>query len=206
MSGLDVPALVMGGWYDLYADDMFTAWAELRASGSAAAAGSRLVVGPWPHALSASTMTGGSTSERDRCSTSRAWSTAGSTAGSATIAERRRATRRRCGSSSWARTSGGTSASGPWPGRTGSVAPPLGRRRGEHAPGDGSLSRDGARVRRAGRHVQSIDPDYPVPTTGGRNCCWPDVVPWGPYDQRDVEMRADVLCYTSDAADQPIWR
>ncbi len=58
MSGLDVPALVMGGWYDLYADDMLTAWAELRASDSAAAAGSRLVVGPWPHALSESTVTG----------------------------------------------------------------------------------------------------------------------------------------------------
>ena len=23
-------------------------------------------------------------------------------------------------------------------------------------------------------------------------------MPWGPYDQRDVEMRADVLCYTSE--------
>src|SRR4029079_11663071 len=58
MSGLDVPALVMGGWYDLYADDMLTAWAGLRASGSVAAAGARLVVGPWPHALSESTLTG----------------------------------------------------------------------------------------------------------------------------------------------------
>ena len=32
---------------------------------------------------------------------------------------------------------------------------------------------------------------------GGNNCCSPDIVPWGPYDQRPVEMRSDVLCYTS---------
>ena len=35
-------------------------------------------------------------------------------------------------------------------------------------------------------------------TVGGNNCCSPHIVPWGPYDQRDVEMRADVLCYTSE--------
>jgi putative CocE/NonD family hydrolase len=40
-------------------------------------------------------------------------------------------------------------------------------------------------------------PEYPVPTRGGGNCCSPHIVPWGAYDQRDVEMRGDVLCYTS---------
>ena len=34
-------------------------------------------------------------------------------------------------------------------------------------------------------------------TMGGNNCCSPHIVPWGPYDQRPVEMRGDVLCYTS---------
>jgi putative CocE/NonD family hydrolase len=42
------------------------------------------------------------------------------------------------------------------------------------------------------------DPRYPVQTLGGNNCCSPHIVPWGPYDQRPVEMRRDVLCYTSD--------
>jgi hypothetical protein len=41
------------------------------------------------------------------------------------------------------------------------------------------------------------DPLFPVQTRGGNNCCSPHIVPWGPYDQRPVEMRADVLCYTS---------
>jgi putative CocE/NonD family hydrolase len=37
-----------------------------------------------------------------------------------------------------------------------------------------------------------------VQTIGGCNCCWPDIVAIGPYDQRDLEMRHDVLCYTSE--------
>ena len=41
------------------------------------------------------------------------------------------------------------------------------------------------------------DPRYPVQTLGGNNCCSPEHVPWGPHDQRPVEMRGDVLCYTS---------
>ncbi len=36
------------------------------------------------------------------------------------------------------------------------------------------------------------------------NCCSPHIVPWGPYDQRDVEMRADVLCYTSKVLEQDL--
>ena len=41
------------------------------------------------------------------------------------------------------------------------------------------------------------DPQNPVQTNGGSNCCSPHIIPWGPYDQRPVEMRSDVLCYTS---------
>jgi putative CocE/NonD family hydrolase len=48
------------------------------------------------------------------------------------------------------------------------------------------------------------DPRYPVPTTGGNTCCSPEIVPWGPYDQRPLEMRSDVLCYTSDALTEDI--
>jgi uncharacterized protein len=42
------------------------------------------------------------------------------------------------------------------------------------------------------------DPLYPVQTVGGNNCCSPHIVPWGPYDQRAVEMRNDVMCYSSE--------
>jgi len=39
----------------------------------------------------------------------------------------------------------------------------------------------------------SYDPNDPVPTTGGANL----TIPSGPYDQRQVEERSDVLVYTS---------
>ena len=34
-------------------------------------------------------------------------------------------------------------------------------------------------------------------TMGGCNCCNPEIVPWGVYDQRPVEVRDDVLVYTT---------
>ena len=41
------------------------------------------------------------------------------------------------------------------------------------------------------------DPDDPVPTLGGNNCCGTPT-PAGPMDQRPLESRRDVLLYTSD--------
>ena len=39
---------------------------------------------------------------------------------------------------------------------------------------------------------------------GGANCCSPHIVPWGPYDQRSVEVRSDVLVYSSEPLDKDI--
>ncbi len=41
------------------------------------------------------------------------------------------------------------------------------------------------------------DPDNPVPSLGGNNCCGTPT-PAGPVDQRPIERRRDVLVYTSD--------
>ena len=50
------------------------------------------------------------------------------------------------------------------------------------------------------------NPMFPVPTRGGCNCCNPEIVEWGAYDQREVEARSDVLVYTSEplAADMEV--
>jgi putative CocE/NonD family hydrolase len=196
MSGLDVPALVMGGWYDLYADDMLTAWAGLRASGSVAAAGSRLVVGPWPHALSESTLTGeldfGARSQLDLEGLELRWFDRWLrdvdngvdheapfrlfVMGTNAWRDEREWPLARTDWQAWHLHSGGGAAT---------------------LLGDGSLSRS-APASDEPADTFTYHPDHPVPTTGGPNCCWPTLVPWGPYDQRDVEMRADVLCYTSE--------
>ena len=53
------PAFNMGGWYDLYAAQTFSNYNGLRHNGgSEEAKKSKLIVGPWPHALSASPKTG----------------------------------------------------------------------------------------------------------------------------------------------------
>ncbi len=50
----------------------------------------------------------------------------------------------------------------------------------------------------------TYDPANPVPTKGGNNCCWPDAVSWGPFDQREIENRDDVLVFTSDPLTQDL--
>jgi uncharacterized protein len=69
--------------------------------------------------------------------------------------------------------------------------------------GDGQLSpvKPGAN---AANDIYRYDPANPVPTMGGCNCCNPEVVPWGVFDQRPVEMRNDVLVYTSAPLDHDL--
>jgi uncharacterized protein len=47
------------------------------------------------------------------------------------------------------------------------------------------------------------DPNDPVPSVGGNNCCGTPT-PAGPRDQRPIEGRADVLIYTSDVLQEEI--
>src|SRR5262249_20117541 len=70
--------------------------------------------------------------------------------------------------------------------------------------GDGTLAREapGAEAADAFRY----DPRDPVPTMGGASYL-PGVwlgVNAGPRDQRQIEGRQDVLCYTSEPLDEPL--
>lgn len=47
------------------------------------------------------------------------------------------------------------------------------------------------------------NPDHPVPSHGGSNCCGAPT-PAGPRDQRPIEQRNDVLVYTSNILEQPV--
>jgi uncharacterized protein len=48
------------------------------------------------------------------------------------------------------------------------------------------------------------DPHEPIPTRGGGLCCWHSALPPGAFDQRPVEERSDVLVYTSPALEQDL--
>jgi len=67
--------------------------------------------------------------------------------------------------------------------------------------GDGRLTF--ANPDQEGSDAYRYDPQNPVPTTGGNNCCGTPTQA-GPRDQRPVERREDVLVYTSDFLDNAI--
>ncbi len=48
------------------------------------------------------------------------------------------------------------------------------------------------------------DPANPVPSKGGHSCCFATVAPVGPYDQTDIEKRADVLVYSTPPLSQAV--
>jgi putative CocE/NonD family hydrolase len=62
--------------------------------------------------------------------------------------------------------------------------------------GDGMLSEEPPG--REPPDVFTYDPLFPVPSTGGHSCCFPIIAPMGPADQAAVEILNAVLVYTSD--------
>ena len=69
------------------------------------------------------------------------------------------------------------------------------------ASGDGTLA--SSKPSTAGADKYTYDPNNPVPTVGGNNCCGTPTLA-GPKDQRPIESRSDVLVYTSDALRAPV--
>ena len=61
--------------------------------------------------------------------------------------------------------------------------------------GGGTLSPTAPQVEPADKYA--YDPDDPVPTRGGALCCYDAQLASGAFDQRAVELRSDVLVYTT---------
>ena len=68
--------------------------------------------------------------------------------------------------------------------------------------GNGTLSFDAPGDEPADFYIYS--PEAPVQSAGGHSCCMPQNTPMGPADQAGVELRNDVLVYSSAALDQPV--
>ena len=68
------------------------------------------------------------------------------------------------------------------------------------AAGNGSLSAGKPSPENADEYT--YDPANPVPTVGGPLCCDPVHLPAGPRDQREVESRNDVLVYSTPPLDK----
>ena len=198
---ITIPVLHVCGWYDLYAGGMMTNFAGLRANAGSdlARANQRIIMGPWTHAQ-AGTMALATTNAGDR------------DFGVASLLDTRLielawfdrwlkgidngADREPpiklfvMGADAWRDEREWPLARTEWTpyylhsgGRANSLR------------GDGELSP----VAPADEPPDSFvyDPEHPVPTLGGCNCCNPEIGPWGVYDQRPVEVRDDVLVYTT---------
>ena len=192
---IDVPAFNFGGWYDLYSQSTFINFNGLRKQGrTPEARQSKLIVGPWPHGLSTSTKTGdvdfGAASMVDLESAERRWFDYWLKGIDNGVVDEPPLRLFIMGINEWrdehewplARTHWQT-----WYLHSGGGA--------NSCMGDGELSPQEPHEEEPDRFV--YDPRYPVQTLGGNNCCSPDLVPWGPYDQRPAEARSDVLCFTS---------
>jgi uncharacterized protein len=189
------PALCMGGWYDLYAAEAFSNYNGLRQHGrTPEARQSRLVVGPWPHALSLSPRTGdidfGAGSVVDLESLELRWMDHWLKGIDTGLLREPPIRLFIMGTNEWRDEAEWPLARTTWQ--------PWYLHSAGHANtviGDGALSPEAPTEETPDHYV--YDPQYPVPTRGGNNCCSPHLVPWGPQDQRCLEMRTDVLCYTS---------
>lgn len=192
---IGVPAFNMGGWYDLYANQTFTNFNGLRQHGrTPEARQSKLIVGPWPHALSQSTKTGdidfGDGSLADLDALEMRWLDYWLRGIDNGVVDEPPLRLFIMGINQWHDEHEWPLARTDWQkwylhsqGAANSLI------------GDGVLSTEPP-VSESDDHF-TYDPHYPVQTLGGNNCCTPHIVPWGPYDQRPAEMRSDVLCYTS---------
>ncbi len=193
---IEVPAFSMGGWFDLYSADAFTNFNGIRENGrTPEARQSRLIVGPWPHALSTSSKTGdvdfGAGSLADLDGEETRWFDYWLKGIDNGIGDEPPLRLFIMGINEWRDEHEWPLARTDW------------QRWHLHSDGDansvrggGCLSIDTPSDEPEDRFI--YDPEFPVQTVGGNNCCSPDIVPWGPYDQRAVEMRSDVLVYTSD--------
>jgi len=68
--------------------------------------------------------------------------------------------------------------------------------------GDGILATSPPVSSEPDRYIHN--PLDPVPSRGGRSCCFSFVSPMGPADQSDVEARNDVLVFTTEWLQHPI--
>ncbi len=183
---VQVPVQIFAGWYDVYSSSDLDMWSLLRAAGRPA----RIFVGPWGHNLSPAMPQAafGPDAARPLRRLEADWFDAW-VKGSAPPPENE-VHYFVLGRNVWRE-----SPTWPPPGHTPTPAWL------DSTAGANSLNGDGrllwAQPKSDSSDFYDYNPRNAVPTLGGALCCSAKVMPWGPFDQRPVEGRRDVLVYTS---------
>ena len=202
---ITVPALNIGGWFDIFASSTARTFTELKKRGGSADArdGQRLIIGPWDHLNSTGVypdrqfglmadaryadLTGAHQRFFDRWLRGRAGALDGSAPVRIFV----------MGIDQWRDEQD-------WPLPDTSYVDYYldSSGRANTANGDGGLG--GAPPDSEHADTYLYDPQRPVPTLGGRVMSPATANEAGPVDQRRAESRDDVLCYTTPVLERPV--
>ncbi|MGC4050787.1 MAG: CocE/NonD family hydrolase [Paludibaculum sp.] len=184
---IHVPAFIEAGWYDNYAQSDLEMWSGLRALGRPA----RIIVGPWGHNLSPVMPEAqfGDIANQPLRRMEIEWFDAYVKQSAPAPASAVRYFL--MGANEWKESES-------WPPKPNLLtAFYLTSKKGANSlNGDGKLILK--QQKKGASDFYTYDPKVAVPTVGGALCCNNKIFPWGPFDQRRVEGRRDVLVYTSD--------
>lgn len=196
---IKVPAFQIGGWYDLYAAGFFEFLNGIKKRGGTPAArrNQKLLIGPWVHTACVNPMTVagevdfGKASMVDFMQWELRWMDRWLKGVKNGVDNEPPLRIFVMGTNEWRDES-------EWPLARTKFTPYYLHSEGSANSllGDGTLSIKPPSQEHPDKF--SYNPAFPVPTRGGCNCCNPEIVAWGAYDQRSVEHRNDVLVYTSD--------
>jgi len=191
-SEIALPALHVGGWYDVFLSGTMDSYARLQEAGQAPQS---LLIGPWPHipwqrltgAVDFGDGAGTSIDEVQRQFFDR-WCMGNDEGGLGSPYARLFT----MGDNQWREQPS-------WRASDAEIAPLYlaSAGRANSLAGDGTLFEEPIRQAQA-PDVFVSDPFIPVTDAGGRSCCYPEVTPMGPADQRAVEQRMDVLVFETD--------
>ncbi len=205
-----VPALNVGGWYDIFQAGTLRNFAGIRADGGTPEArdGSRLLMGGWNHWVPTTNVVGsvdfgiasasnlsplGFDYDEEILRFFDYWLQGVDNGLASEPAVKMFVT----GVDEWRQT-------GEWPPAGASPTSWYLRSggRANSSGGDGTLSTEMPAGDPADHFV--YDPRNPVPTRGGQLCCYPPAQPYGAFDQRDVELRDDVLVFRSEPLERDL--
>jgi putative CocE/NonD family hydrolase len=202
---ITVPALNIGGWFDIFVSSTARTFTAMKNRGGSAAArdGQRLIIGPWDHLNATGTypdrrfglmadvqyadLTGAHLRFFDRWLRGKADALADSAPVRIFV----------MGIDQWRDEQD-------WPLPDTSYCDYYlhSSGRANTADGDGELRQEPPGHEHA--DVYLYDPRWPVPTLGGRVMMPSTANAAGPVDQRPAESRADVLCYSTPILEQPV--
>lgn len=200
MSQVKVPAHVHGGWFDLLLGGTLNGFTGARRQGATEAArkGTKITVGAWGHGPSRKfgDVDFGETANRSLFARNLQWFDHHLMGLDTGIDREPPVEIFYMGINRWVHHAD-------WP-VPGTRFTPLYLTGGGHANssrGDGSL--DWRKPATTAQDHFVYDPNAPVPTHGGNDCCGAPI-PAGPVDQRPIEARNDVLVYTGPVLTQPV--